>query len=676
MPRQSAKDKLRAAADQQALPGPREARLLARCEDTWVRRNSSVELFLLWASYKNYALPVHPSTVLEFNAHLVCVEHSGADTCRGHVWKWLRTIPFPEVDLLKQDMDGWSALRFKAELGERIVGRDSGAFADCCKDVEFDCKAQVVKNDPQKARPPRTATVASEWASLTDRQKAILPWVGAAGLRQDSFCRIAQGDVARSATNTLISVEADKLHNQEGRVIKFGCTCHNCPVLGEAGIKAEDWCVLHGTSRNLKFPVSSSELDLLNKKLNTTGHGWRRALALGLRRAVEQELWCPPLRPLLRRFGWEDKRRPASYAVDLAKQQPFNPVRFDKGLRETTGDATGAPSEWKWFDVAEQTGTAKTTVNTGPKSYKVFERPRWEGGTTSLFGTHVVKAKSTTYPTGWDRNGGSTSASAPIGPAFSEDRENAAPGATPLDEAMLLEDDDAMLLEQDGFLDDVDGGGGEETLLPPAKRQTLPRGPAASAAGPRRSGANTHLMAPAASTPAPPTAAGAPAQRAAPPRAVQAGQAMRIVDGAFIGPLQPATGVPTIRVRPPNTRRRSPLRVFLQNKVGLRRPAWKLSVKQRNNIGAGKTAVWEVEALCTSCAIDQTAATKRQGRDRVRKCGIRIAGYCTPGAAECQLRLKEGRHDSGELSVWPTGGQAWRNDVIDENFEKAEKKEK
>lgn len=287
--------------------------------------------------------------------------------------------------------------------------------------------------------------MANEWASLSDRQKSIPPWVGAAGLRQDSFCKITPGDVARSPANTLTSVVADKLHNQAGRVIKFGCTCHDCPVLHAAAITPAGWCVLHGACRNLQWPASPAEMDTLNKRLSTTGHGWRGALALGLREAVEQGGWCPPIRPIMRRFGWEDARRPASYAVDLAKQQPSDPVRFDKGLRETTGRAVGAPTEWKWSDVAEQTGVAKTTFSTGPSSYKVFQRPKWEGGTASLFGAHVVKAKSTTAPTGWDMNGGTTSANAPAGLAPPEDFEGAAFRDPPLDdEATPLDGDDSF----------------------------------------------------------------------------------------------------------------------------------------------------------------------------------------------------------------------------------------
>lgn len=40
---------------------------------------------------------------MEFNAHLVLTEQSNIDTIRGHVWKWLRTVPFPEQTPLQQD---------------------------------------------------------------------------------------------------------------------------------------------------------------------------------------------------------------------------------------------------------------------------------------------------------------------------------------------------------------------------------------------------------------------------------------------------------------------------------------------------------------------------------------------------------------------------------------------
>ena len=712
MPR-SAKEKLEDYDCGDDLPGLQQAQQLSRVADTWKKRDSHVELLLSWMAKKGMQLPLHPQNILLFNAFLCSIEFKAADVVRGHAWNWLRNTPFPPETLLMQNVKSWSDKRLAAELApERILGSGSSSLEKTIQQVESDCAAMGVKTDPTKAKPPKTRTLAAKWRSLTERQRHIVPWLASMGVRQDTFCHILPGDVCRSENLTGVSIPADKLRNQVGRLVSFGCNCRRSGTtsaspqggaaassasgsvhdadpdveLAAGGVGETDLCLLHGAARGLLFPVSEKECDVLNVKLGTSGHGWRRALALAVRSAVEEEGRTPAARVLLRRFGWEDTKRLASYAVDLKRQKPFDPIRFDNTLWNQQQFCDAGDNSWLWWDNAEQVGSTSTTIKTGLSSFKRIEKPVFAKGTKTLFGTRVVPAPTTT--------------------AYKRPQQPAPP--TPDD------DPDGFMPKRKKHARPANTGldtGGTHAAVATRASSAAPNRvgtarplPSAATAAPNRVGAASTPLSPDAArhrtgdalvrytkkqpaipidtgtptapppAPPPPATTSAPAQRAAPPRAARAaappraGQATRIVDDALIGPLQPATGVPTIRIRPPNTRRRSPLRIFLQNKVGLRRPAWKLSVKQRKNFGAEKVNVWEIEALCITCASDNTG-TKRQGRDRVRNCGIRIAGYCTPGAADCRLRLKEGRHDSGELSVWPTGGHAWRNDIIDESFE-------
>lgn len=54
-------------------------------------------------------------------------------------------------------------------------------------------------------------TLTAAWGRLSDREKQLVPWLGGAGLRQDTFCHVLPGDVCRSPALTAISVPTDKV---------------------------------------------------------------------------------------------------------------------------------------------------------------------------------------------------------------------------------------------------------------------------------------------------------------------------------------------------------------------------------------------------------------------------------------------------------------------------------
>ena len=75
----------------------------------------------------------------------------------------------------------------------------------------------------------------------------------------------------------------DKNRNVRGRTVRLTCNCFG---------RVKSFCPLHckNAMRPVNFPVSKNQMDKAAKAMNTTGHGFRRGLALSLRREHEARI--------------------------------------------------------------------------------------------------------------------------------------------------------------------------------------------------------------------------------------------------------------------------------------------------------------------------------------------------------------------------------------------------
>lgn len=598
-----------------------DAKLLSRTADTWARRDRAIELFVEWLAREGNTLPVHPNELRAFNLFLIQAELGSSVTpTRNYIVKWLKAPPFSVKAVLREDTSSWSPARLAAEVAmQRLLGSDSGTICSALDDVAADCLSMTDKGNPEKVDPPTEGALKRAWPGMNTRQRSIVAWAGAMGVRNATFVETQPCDVVRSKNATGVRIRTDKLRNQVGRIQFYGCGCGICED-SAVGIGPSDLCLLHGGARALTFPVRDSEMIELNKLLKTSGHGWRRALALGTRARIEAG-WNPSESSVNAHFGWEDRDRVKSYSLDLRTWEAFPPLRFDKIL--LCADRPEAKNLWSWLDPATKTGSTTTHIRLGGTLFREVKKDTFERGSRTVHGSRVVTAP-------------------PPKAKWWTDDEVPSPIAS-------LRNDNSH--PESGGKNTGGGAASSSAAAPKRGRSpsiglpTVP--PVVDAAAPASS----------------PSGGTAPAPKRT--RTAPAPTEDRHLQTGFIGPTQPALHVPRITVRPTQAvRQRSPLRVWLQNSIGFRKPAWKLSVKQRTD----KSYDFEISAKCALCAkIDESRAAK----DKVRRCGVHVSATCDIGDTEVALKLHNGRHDSGEIASWPTGFWETTEQVIGKEWEKS-----
>ena len=348
----------------------REAERAGLAPATISKRNYHIELFLEILEEREDSLPFYPNHLKPITSFLANAERSNLDSFRSHVWDWLHSPPRTRESLRHLDCSSWSVRRRNAELAEkRLMGAELGSITSHCVRVERDCVRITSGHEPHKTNPPLEEDLAKKWQGFTYREQGALAFAASLGVRDDTLTGIVAGDLLcrpalppnGTTSGTLkVHIRKDKLRNVERRVLELGCGCTLRPGLPDCAL-----CVLHSpAAQQFAFPISRSETTKMNKKLGTSGHCWRRALALAMRKHCEDDPLLLNADRVNHHFGWTDPGRHADYALDLRKWEDFRPIDASRSIVNTcTRHDAEQISDWKWYDPARTTGVQKAILH-------------------------------------------------------------------------------------------------------------------------------------------------------------------------------------------------------------------------------------------------------------------------------------------------------------------------
>lgn len=250
-----------------------DARRMANAETTIRNKGSRWETFKKWMQKVGLSTPIHIDECVRFAAQLLQWEYLGSSV-RVMVCSVIQ-------ELMRPEPCGAS----------KVVGLNLRHVAACEEEIKRLCG----KHEGTKAKPAHTETKvpkAQKFKGLTNFWEQI-------GCREDTLLAIKAGDYKRgppSAKKATVNLWEDKVANVKGRQVTLRC---NCKV-------AKELCALHckGALKACDFPIKAATAREAAKVAETTTHGFRRKLAMLLRK-YHEEVEPLPSQAVADYVGWE-----------------------------------------------------------------------------------------------------------------------------------------------------------------------------------------------------------------------------------------------------------------------------------------------------------------------------------------------------------------------------------
>ena len=166
--------------------------------------------------------------------------------------------------------------------------------------VDDEVKRLIKRNETSKAAP---ATRGVAFQKMKAKNKAIAKLWATLGVRGDTLggvnateVKYTPGKKKKELDGMVIKFNNDKVSGMQGRWITVHCSCKE---------DGQEECVLHCPEavREADFPLAKQSMREIASSMNTSSHGFRRSLALRLRKHHETE----PLtaRAVAAYMGWE-----------------------------------------------------------------------------------------------------------------------------------------------------------------------------------------------------------------------------------------------------------------------------------------------------------------------------------------------------------------------------------